>query len=148
MTELPLRDIHLPDSISWWPPAIGWWILLGVICVGIIVLLWLSRPTLKKEALKALHRIEKEFLQTGNAEKSMSELSVLFRRVVMSQKNSMKSGGVTGNAWLALLDKQINETEFSNGMGQILLTGPYQRRIEKESVSEIIKLCRKWVKSL
>ncbi len=148
MTELPLRDIHLPDPISWWPPAIGWWILLGVICVGIFVLVRMSRPSLKKEALKALHRIEKEFIETGDAEKSMSELSVLFRRVVVSQNDSMKSGGVTGNAWLALLDKQINEPEFSNGVGQILLTGPYQRKIEKKNVCEIIKLCRKWVKHL
>ncbi|MBV1912177.1 MAG: DUF4381 domain-containing protein, partial [Cycloclasticus sp.] len=32
--ELPLRDIHLPDAITWWPPAIGWWLLLAVIIVA------------------------------------------------------------------------------------------------------------------
>ena len=24
---LPLRDLHLPDAIGWWPPAPGWWVL-------------------------------------------------------------------------------------------------------------------------
>ena len=27
MNELQLRDIHLPESSLWWPPAPGWWIL-------------------------------------------------------------------------------------------------------------------------
>lgn len=26
--ELPLRDIHLPETIGWFPPAIGWWLLI------------------------------------------------------------------------------------------------------------------------
>ena len=25
-----LRDIHLPDPVSWWPPAPGWWIAVGI----------------------------------------------------------------------------------------------------------------------
>ena len=35
-----LRDIHLPDTISWWPLAPGWWvliILLGLVTGWIIV---------------------------------------------------------------------------------------------------------------
>ena len=25
-----LADIHLPDPVSWWPLAPGWWMLLGL----------------------------------------------------------------------------------------------------------------------
>jgi hypothetical protein len=40
--ELPLRDIHLPEAITWWPPAPGWWIS-AVLAIAIIVLVtrWL-----------------------------------------------------------------------------------------------------------
>ena len=28
LQQLPLRDIHLPEAVSWWPPAYGWWLLV------------------------------------------------------------------------------------------------------------------------
>ena len=33
-TRLPLRDVHLPASPSWWPPAPGWWWLAAVLAVA------------------------------------------------------------------------------------------------------------------
>jgi hypothetical protein len=35
--DLALRDIHLPAAPPWWPPAPGWWVLMGVLCVVSIV---------------------------------------------------------------------------------------------------------------
>ena len=34
---LPLRDLHLPEAIGWWPLAPGWWVLLAML-VGQVVL--------------------------------------------------------------------------------------------------------------
>ena len=27
--QIPLRDLHLPDAISWWPLAPGWWLAIA-----------------------------------------------------------------------------------------------------------------------
>ena len=35
VSQLPLRDIHLPGSVGWWPPAIGWWLLAALVLVGV-----------------------------------------------------------------------------------------------------------------
>lgn len=53
-----LRDIHLPDGVSAWPPAYGWWvILLGIVAVVILVeLVTVIRRKSKK--LYALHLLK------------------------------------------------------------------------------------------
>ena len=59
--NLPLRDIHLPAPISWWPPAPGWWLLLFGIPTLLILLAWLwrwvRRKTVRKLALAELESI-------------------------------------------------------------------------------------------
>ena len=40
-----LRDIHLPEGVSAFPPAYGWWVILG----GILLLLLLTELFLSKK---------------------------------------------------------------------------------------------------
>lgn len=149
MTELPLRDIHLPDPVSWWPLAFGWWLAFGLLIFFIIlvcaIIRKLLKATLRKEASKALNLIEQTFIETEDGPQCLSELSALLRRVVVSRKDALTSAGITGKAWLELLDRPLKEPEFSRGAGQILLAGPYQREVQKEDVSKLLQLCRKWV---
>jgi hypothetical protein len=44
-----LRDIHLPEAVSFWPLAPGWWIALGImvgLAVAILALIVLRRRSL------------------------------------------------------------------------------------------------------
>ncbi|MGH8222486.1 MAG: DUF4381 family protein, partial [Woeseiaceae bacterium] len=36
--QIPLRDLHLPEAVGWWPPAPGWWLLIAL---AVAALLWL-----------------------------------------------------------------------------------------------------------
>lgn len=150
--ELPFRDIHLPSTASWWPLAPGWWILftflLGCLILAFILLQKYLKSSLKKDTLKELNTIEKMYEQTQDATRCISDLSILLRRVVLSQKQKTPAAGITGQAWLKLLDQRLETTDFSQGPGQILLVGPYQPAAEKKNVEQLIKLCRKWVSRL
>ena len=33
--QIPLRDLHLPEAIGWWPLAPGWWLVIAIALVGI-----------------------------------------------------------------------------------------------------------------
>ena len=35
-----LRDVHMPDPISWWPPAVGWWMIVVVSVIVVGLVLW------------------------------------------------------------------------------------------------------------
>ena len=38
MDNLPeLRDIHLPDGVSAFPPAYGWWLILAAIILAVVL---------------------------------------------------------------------------------------------------------------
>lgn len=151
--DLPLRDMHLPDPISWWPLATGWWMACGVVFLLLLssymVLKRYSRITLKKQASKTLDQIASSFNETDNAAQCLSELSKFLRRVVISQEMmDSKAASLTGENWLCLLDKRLDEPLFSQGVGRILLHGPYQPAVKNEDVAQLIELCRKWVMTL
>ena len=150
--NLSLRDIHLPAAISWWPLAIGWWLVIALtlllIFISILGVRKLLKQTLKKQAMGHLKQIEETFRISENGTRCVCQLSELMRRVVISQKGFESSAGVIGEAWLKLLDRPLKTPEFSQGIGQLLLNGPYQSRVEPEAVSDLIRLCRKWMQSL
>lgn len=152
MEELPLRDIHLPDPISWWPPAIGYWIVLSLILIALAIVLFFVRKWLKtnvkKQAKSVLSSIENLYLENGDASLCIKELSILLRRVVISQKKEECPAGLTGNAWLQVLDGKLGNHEFSEGAGKVLLSGPYQSKVDEESVEKLLQLCHKWVEAL
>ena len=43
-----LRDIHLPQSGGFWPPAPGWWLLIAIaIALGILAFVLIRRKRRK-----------------------------------------------------------------------------------------------------
>ena len=62
-SQLPLRDIHLPDAVAWWPPAFGWWIVAALVVllgIALSVRTWQQRRhraarRALKDIVRALH---------------------------------------------------------------------------------------------
>lgn len=91
-----LRDIHLPEAVSAWPPAPGWWVLLGMsTIVGIIAgrgLLQRYRSRLyRRQALQKLSLID-----TGNdAHQQLQELFELLRQTADTVYYGQRFGGLS-----------------------------------------------------
>jgi hypothetical protein len=149
-TQLPLKDIHIPEAIGWWPPAIGWW-LLAILIPALLVLLYglfkfLTRKTAIKAAKKNLDDI-KQNLALDNITK-LRELSMLIRRVSISVNPRTEVASLTGRQWLAFLDKSVSGAPFSEGCGQLLADAPYRNTPPTEQeISQLIDQCEDWLKA-
>lgn len=153
--QLALRDIHLPDGIAWWPPAPGWWGLLGLIVViaGITFFLYRrwQRRRLYRAAGHELNRIQTALAQHGDAQQFIQSISIWLRRVCLSCYPRAEVAGLTGRDWLAFLDQQWTadkpEPRFSQELGQLLITAPYQPHSDIDSEA-LLQLCRDWLRQL
>ena len=150
--NLPLRDIHLPDPVSWWPPAPGWWGLAGLILPMLLALVWLRvarrRSRLKRGGLAMLSRLAEQYRRNGDEQELVRELSVLLRRVALSVYPRRRVAALTGPEWLAFLDQSLSPggrpKAFSEGVGRALIDAPYNPACQVDAKA-LIGLVRKWI---
>jgi hypothetical protein len=130
-TELPLRDLHLPDPIGWWPLAPGWWflILLAVFGLGWVILRALRTwqfEAPRRFAIRALGKVEADYLTHRNPVMLGQQLSELLRRGMLAYAPRHEVAGLTGERWLAWLDQDLPVPYFHTEGGKSLLQLPYR----------------------
>jgi hypothetical protein len=149
-SELPLRDIHLPEPISWWPFAYGWWIVLALLAAGLVIA-WLRYRHHYREraAIRGLQSVA-QALADGTAPVVCTQrISMILRRFAMSIDESKRVAGLTGEAWLNFLDSRWQRDEFLAGVGRVLIFGPYAPpgRVSASDASALNALCLDWVRA-
>ena len=144
--DLPLRDIHLPEPVSWWPPAPGWWMLFAVVIIALGISWWLYRRWRQRRILRELEAqldaIKTEYQQHHDGVKTVTQLSVLLRRACISFFPRKDVAGLTGERWLAFLDHISNSLEYSEGAGKLLLDAPYKpaEAIDEKQITPLFNL--------
>ena len=142
-----LRDIHLPEPVSWWPPAPGWWLLLALtfiaVCLAYVIYARHRRNHWRGNALAELTR-----LRDAAPEKMLGELSVLMRRVAISRFPRQEVAALTGEDWLRFLDHTLGDgMAFQSGIGRVMLSGPYANDALVDTAA-LLALCEHWIKRL
>lgn len=147
--ELPLRDIHLPEVIGWWPPAPGWWILalLAVVLLYILIrrfIRYQKRLSLQRRAGQELQQIERHYGQHNDERELIESLSALLRRVAMSVESRAQVAGLTGDKWLQQLDQLAGKNFFENELGRQFIQALYQPDIDLDT-NELLKTSKQWI---
>jgi uncharacterized protein DUF4381 len=149
---LALRDIHLPNTVLWWPLAPGWWVLLLTIIFLFVSIFYLIRRRKNYHistmylARQELEKIKIEFKVNQDKSILIKELSELIRRVSISLFKRDESASLTGQDWLLFLDQLNGDTSFSQGVGRILIEAPYQANPNYEA-NELLHLISSWIES-
>ncbi len=159
MNELELKDIHLPDSILWWPPAPGWWVLGVVLIIFLFLMLlllpklwrWLRYKPVRSLSLKEFYLIKQSHQQQADQKQTLQAITTLLRRTVMSKSGRIGHAGVVGDDWINQLNQMSQKDCFTQAQEELLKYGRYQPAIEgqnKADIDSLLQSCENWIRSL
>jgi len=102
-----LRDIHLPDPVSWWPLAWPWWLALAVfvLCIGLVTYVYLKNKW-RKQVVKQMQTFE-----SLNDQAFAQACNRLLKQIALNKLGS-DSSRFHGMQWLYYLDQQVRHPVF------------------------------------
>ncbi len=153
-----LADIHLPDGVSWWPLAPGWWILIALAVIAAAAIYYWRRHQQRNAyrhlALQELQQAYQDLQQHASTSVYLQQLSNILRRTALSAYSTQFNASIKGDEWLCWLDAHLTkrldaqsttaQDSFAQGTGQALLVGPYQKAPQIDAAA-LQQLCVHWV---
>lgn len=143
--QIPLRDLHLPEPVSWWPLAPGWWF---VIALALLLLAYLARRwwqmrargAARRFALRQLRALEQAYAEHRDVVRFGADASALLRRTMLAYAPRQDVAGLAGEAWLRWLDRDLAQPLFASGPGRILLDLPYRPPQSEADAADVDRL--------
>ncbi len=144
-----LRDIHLPEPISWWPPAPGWWILA---LAGSVLAVWLLRWLYRRYKAKhyrrqALLQLEQVKADTDPQEQ-LRALFVLLKQTANCAYPNRQPSSLTIEPFVEFLRFSCDQSVFSQPTGE-LQTLLYAKQTSEQSqdIEALFEDARIWIKA-
>jgi hypothetical protein len=151
-----LHEIVWPSPVSWTPQTPGWYVVFGLALLGAgwwvyrsLRHFWKNRY--RRLALEELLAIERELQQPERRAKALGEIPALLKWTALAAFPRGDVADLSGEKWLAFLDKTIGGKDFEEGEGRLLpelAYAPAERiaQLSDESISDLLQLVRRWIK--
>jgi hypothetical protein len=148
-----LKDIHLPNPISFWPIAPGWYVLLALVLVLLSLVLrqvlrFRQRQQPKQQALKMLGSYQAEYEKSHNHQMIGAHISELLKRVALVYFPRSQVAGLEGDRWLEFLDSTSKEKRFKTLRFELLELpfSPSGQTDKQVNMSALFEATRLWIK--
>lgn len=124
LSQLP--PLALPNPVSWWPIAIGWWLLLALVFTAAGLALLLIRrhyrsTRLIKSSRQTLNTIYLQYSSNQNSIQYLSSCNQLIRSFCLKQYHCNKLAVLSGEQWLKALDNIVSNPSLNSTEGKQLL---------------------------
>lgn len=112
-----MKDIQTPAEVDWWPPAIGWWLLVALVLSSFITAVNMllqknRRSKYRRQALQQLKLIEKESRQVECITQTMQLLKQVVFTAYPYSRNDVS--GIFGREFLKLLDALLTRADSTD----------------------------------
>lgn len=154
---LPIADIHLPGTVSAWPPAIGWWLLallLIALFIGasMVIKRYRKKWGYRNAALRLLEQQTKTYSEgeiTPSATSAYTQaLLGLLKRTAVTAYPQHNIAALFGQDWINALNQQTKKPYFNSTLATFLVNQQYQasKAYNEDTVSALNKACKAWIK--
>lgn len=133
---LPLRDVALPPSPSWWPPAPGWLMLITalLLLLGIVVFIAQRR---RRRRQRWLQLFDQELQAAPGAAAELAAMASLLRRA--ARLGQPGSEALHDQAWWQRIDPK---EALAEPQRRLLAEGAYRPQVAADEVAEV----RRWAR--
>jgi len=145
MKNLPeIHDIYIPDGVSIFPLAYGWWIILGGIVAAFFLIkfiLWSIKTSKKYYALTVLKNID-----TTSPVDAALKMSELLRRICNIKYK--KASALYGKDWIDFLNEK-SSYKISGDTANLLIYAPFMdvknNTYQAKTAAELKDFCKNWI---
>ncbi|MDR3101128.1 MAG: DUF4381 domain-containing protein [Paraburkholderia sp.] len=148
----PLRELALPAPVPYWPQTAGWAIVLALLVAAALVLGWFAwRRHLKQRyrrlALAELTGIAARMSDAAQRATALADIASLLKRTALAALPRERVAALSGDAWLAFLQKTHGFDAQSGALLMLASYGPEARRaaVSAQEAQRLVESARAWI---
>jgi Ca-activated chloride channel family protein len=107
--------------------------------------LW-AKNRYRREGVTSLKELRRAYDQDPESVDYLERYSQLLKRVALTHYSREQVASLTGEAWVAFLDRTGSTSEFGMGPGQVLIDGNYARETFFR-IDELHKIGDLWIRN-
>lgn len=155
-----LADIHLPEPVSAFPPAPGWWVLAVLLLIAAVIAyrkfsVVNRQRKFRENALAELDRCFQSFANPASSDLEIGVLKLQFvnsfntvlRRVALWHFPQDNVAGLGGDEWVAFIQQNGAGDELTEEMIYVLSKGRFQTSIDVD-VEKLYEFGQHWITTL
>lgn len=150
----PLRELPLPDTVSYAPQTIGWLFVAVLVIAVLAAFAWRAwrryeRARYRREALAELARIEANLNDDTTRVAALAGIGPLIKRTALAAAPRAQVASLSGAAWLDYLRQH---GAFDDESGALLYTASYApaarvATISPQQAQRLAQTARGWIES-
>ena len=143
-----LKELPLPEPVSWWPQTPGWYVLSAAVLAGLAWFGWRlylrhQHNSYRKEGLAQLAAMSSNSAAAGG-------LPILLRRSALHAASREDVAGLRGDQWIAWLNQSAGRELFNSSdadvLDQLAFAGHGQPPFDEPVIRHLLEASREWMR--
>lgn len=144
-----LGPVYEPDPLDFQFETPGWYIVGGLLLIGIFILTFVfirnyRKKAYRRDAAKYLRKLDRDKPDIS----TLQEVLAVLKKVALQTFGREKVAGLYGKNWLEFLQQTSKSNHWNNEFEILIREGVYASRtlnLEKKNINEFINWSEDWI---